>query len=105
MWACSSESQLDVTSRLREVILPRCSAPVRPRLEYCIQFWRPQHKMDMELLAQVQRRATKMIRGLEHSPCEDRLRVGAFQIREENALGGIYGSLLVPEGGLHVVTG
>ena len=54
--------------RLREVILPLYSVPVRPHLEYCVQMWSPQYRRDMALLECIWRRATEMIPGMEHHP-------------------------------------
>lgn len=55
---------LSVASRSREVFLPLYFTLARLYLEHCVQLRGPEHKKDMDLLEQDQRRTTKVIRGL-----------------------------------------
>jgi len=58
--ACIRKS---VASRSKEV-----------HLEYCLHFWAPHYKKDIELLEHVQRRAMRLVRGLESKSYKEQLR-------------------------------
>jgi len=59
--------------RSKETVMALYKSLVRPHLKYCISVWNPHLDKDIKLLEGVQRRATKLVEGINDWDYDDRL--------------------------------
>lgn len=78
------------------MIIPQYCAQLRSYIEFCIQFWAPHYRKDIEALDSVQRRAVELVKVLEHKSYAEWLReLGLFSL--EGAQVGSYHCLQLPK--------
>ncbi|KAG9479705.1 hypothetical protein GDO78_011632 [Eleutherodactylus coqui] len=74
--------------RAKNTTLPLYKSLVRPRMEYCVQFWTPVLRKDIALLDGVQRWATKLINGMRGLEYPERLsNLGLFTLEQRRLRG------------------
>jgi uncharacterized protein (UPF0303 family) len=75
-------------NRDKQTILNLYKSIVRPKLEYCIQAWRPHLRKDIDLLEKIQHRATKLISTMSNKLYEKRLQLLKLTTLETRRLRG-----------------
>ena len=76
------------TCRKKNIVTKLYKALVRPKLEYCVQVWRPYLLKDIDKIERVQHRATKIIEECRGLCYEERLRVTGLMTLEDRRIRG-----------------
>jgi ribonucleases P/MRP protein subunit RPP40 len=63
----------NIKFKSKNIMIKLYKALVRPRLEYCVQFWSPFLRKDIDMMERVQKRATRLIEGFKDMSYEQRL--------------------------------
>ena len=79
----------NITYKEKSLIVPMYKPIVRPHLEYCIHAWSLYLRKDIDMLEQIQRRATKLMPGLRDLRYEERLKECGLTTLETRRLRGI----------------
>ena len=72
-----------ITCKRKDIIVKLYKALVRPKLEYCVQAWRPYLKKDIAKLEKVQARATRIIMECRSFKYRNRLELTGLTTLEE----------------------
>ena len=71
---------------------------VRPHMEYAVQAWSPYLAKDIECLERIQRRATKMVRGLKNMHYQERLKAVGLQSLQQRRRGDLIETFKILKG-------
>ena len=89
---------LTIVNKDSKILLKLYQSLVRPKLEYCVQAWRPYLEKDIDLSEKVQRRATRMMSNDKSLSYYDRLKKFGLTTLETRRLRGdlieVYNCLL-----------
>ena len=66
--------QINITHKIKDIMIPLYKALVRPSLEYAVSVWCPYKKKHIKQLEDVQRNFTKRIKGMKDLDYQERLK-------------------------------